>query len=121
MSLRIHSNRGTSCSKPSGRLPSRLASVRARTAQPTRTAPELDQPVEDILSAQIPDTDVLNVPNIRHKLQEYDSPFCGTNNRGGGCAVRTFSANCPVCTPCDAHNAVQGLKGSVLHAQAAWI
>jgi hypothetical protein len=62
----------------------RLRTLRVYTAQPKTRAPRDD--VGKILTADIPDSEILHVPDIRNQLQEYDSPFCCDNNRGGGCA-----------------------------------
>ena len=52
-------------------------------------AREADQDIEKILSHNITDDDVLHVPDIRDQLNPQPSPFCKTNNRGGGCGQHT--------------------------------
>ena len=88
------------CALHQCRLLQRLLSVRVRTAMPTSKNSDVasEGSVQDIMSTDIPNSDVLQVPNIRGQLKGQDSPFCEHDNRGGGCDTPATSSAITSCT-----------------------
>lgn len=43
---------------------------------------------------EVPEEDILRVPNLRDSLEARPSPFCANNNRGGGCVPAQRVLDC---------------------------